>query len=45
MTILFCLPDGIKELEIVIPADSNIIPALTTEGALEDELVGQFFYI
>jgi hypothetical protein len=45
MTIMFCISDGVKELEIVIPADCHIIPALTTEGALEDEVVGQFFYI
>jgi hypothetical protein len=32
MTILLCLSDGVKELEIVITVHAHIIPTLITEG-------------
>jgi hypothetical protein len=43
LTICFGLGNGIKEIERVVPTDIEIWPAGSTEGALEQRVIGELF--
>jgi hypothetical protein len=40
MAVLLCLLDRVKELEVVIPINTKIVPTPRAEGALEDKMIG-----